>query len=210
MGRNIGSLGNRRGPVDLEFDYFGSTIRVHPQASDTVELEFLDVGRDIDLSMLENKSLEELDQSEQLAVLSEIGKAVRGGWLLIKDSLQSLIHEEDWPTYWKLARENGQQIRDLMSDMKYLTAKVVEAETGFPTQPPSVSAGGRESTPQRSADASSSDQDRALALLRGRSDLQEFVVMREENEAAKLAQQQVGSGTAASRLLAEAAKRNSN
>jgi hypothetical protein len=67
----------------------------------------------------------------------------------VKDSLQQLIHPEDWPTYWKLARENGQQIRDLMSDLKYITAKVVEAETGFPTRPPSGSAGGRETTPPK-------------------------------------------------------------
>jgi hypothetical protein len=208
MGKSIGSLGTKRGPVDLEFDYFGSTIRVHPQASDTVELEFLDVGRDIDLELLQDKSLEELDDDQKWAVLAEMGRAIRGGYLLVKDSLQQLIHPEDWPTYWKLARENGQQIRDLMSDLKYITAKVVEAETGFPTRLPSDSAGGREITPPKSGAGSSSDADKALALLRGRPDLQEFVVGREENEAARLAQQSTSSSTTAGRLLAAQAGRN--
>jgi hypothetical protein len=209
MGKNIGRLGRQREPVDLEFDYFGSTIRVHPQASDTVELEFLDVGRDMDLSLLEDKSLDDLDSDQKWAVMAEVGKAIRGGYLLVKDSLQQMIHPEDWPTYWKLARENGQQIRDLMADLKYISHVVVEAETGFPTPPPSGSAGGRETTPQKSAAGSSSDADRALVLLRGRPDLQEFVVLREENEKARKAlQEQAASGTAASRLLAVQAQRN--
>jgi hypothetical protein len=210
MGKSIGSLGTKRGPVDLEFDYFGSTIRVHPQASDTVELEFLDVGRDIDLELLQDKSLEELDDDQRWAVLAEMGRAIRGGYLLVKDSLQQLIHPEDWPTYWKLARENGQQIRDLMSDLKYITAKVVEAETGFPTRLPSGSAGGPVTMPPKSAADSSSDPDKALAVLRGRPDLQEFVVARQESQAEKSAAAQRGGGTAASRLLAEAANHSSN
>lgn len=209
MARSIGSLGRRREPVDLEFDYFGTTIRVHPKASDTVELEFLDIGRDIDLSLLEDKSLDQLDQQQQMAVVSEIGRAIRGGWLLVKDSLQQLIHEEDWPTYWKLARENGQQIRDLMADMKYIAAMVVEAETGFPTRQPSGLAGGQGTTPQRSAGGSSSDADKALAALRGRPDLQEFILAREESLAEKAAAaQSTAGGTAASRLLAAQASRN--
>ena len=208
MGRSIGSLGNQRGPVDLEFEYFGSTIRVHPQASDTVELEFLDVGRDIDLDLLQDKSLEELDDDQKWAVLAEMGRAIRGGYLLIKDSLQRVIHPDDWPTYWKLARENGQQIKDLMTDLKRVTAAVVEAETGFPTRQPSASAGGHVNTPQRSAVGSSLGPDKALVLLRGRPDLQEFVVAKEEAEAAKLAEQQRSTSTAASRLLAAAAERN--
>lgn len=208
MAKSIGSLGRRREPIDLEFDYFGTTIRVHPQASDTVELEFLDIGREIDLSLLEDKSLEELDNDQRWQVMAKMGEAIRGGYLLVKDSLRQLIHPEDWPKYWELARENGQQIRDLMADLKYITSKVVEAETGFPTQPPFGSAGGRETTPPKSAAGSSSDADRALAALRGRPDLQEFVLAREESLAERQKAAQNAGGTAASRLLAAQANRN--
>lgn len=208
MARSIGDLGVRREPVDLEFRYFGTVIRVHPAASDTVELEFLDVGRDINLDALQDTDLGQLDDDQAMAALAAMGQAVRAGYLLIKGSLQQVIHPDDWQTYWSLAKANGQRIADLMADLKRITAAVVEADTGFPTMPPSASAGGRESTPQRFAAASSSapgrpasDADKALAMLRGRPDLQEFVVMAQEAEADRIRQQNSGSETAAARLL---------
>lgn len=209
MGRSIGDLGVRRAPVDLEFGYFGATIRVHPAASDTVELEFLDAGRDIDIEALQNHDLDTLDDEQRFAVVSATVRAVRAGYLLVKGSLQQVIHPDDWQTYWRLARENGQRIADLMTDLKRITAAVVEADTGFPTLPPSASADGPESTPPRSAVASSSvggrpvsDADKALAMLRSRPDLQEFVVMQEEATGAKATSRAQGGATAASRLMA--------
>ena len=208
MARSIGDLGVRREPVDLEFRYFGSVIRVHPAASDTVELEFLDAGRDIDIDALQGKDLAELDLDEKLAAVSTIGKAVRAGYLLIKSSLQQVIHPDDWPTYWRLAHENGQRIADLMADLKRITVAVVEADTGFPTMPPSASADGPETTRQSYAGASSSaparrssDADKALQMLSARPDLQEFVVLQEEAEAAR-ARQKNAAGTAAARFAA--------
>jgi hypothetical protein len=208
MARSIGDLGVRREPVDLEFRYFGSVIRVHPAASDTVELEFLDAGRDIDINALQGKDLAELDLDEKLAAVSTIGKAVRAGYLLIKSSLQQVIHPDDWPTYWRLAHENGQRIADLMADLKRITVAVVEADTGFPTMPPSASADGPETTRQSYAGASSSeparhssDADKALQMLTSRPDLQEFIVLQEEAEAAK-ARQKNAAGTAAARFAA--------
>lgn len=211
MARSIGDLGVRRAPVDLEFGYFGTTIRVHPAASDTVELEFLDVGRDIDLDALRGKSLDDLESDEEkLATLSAMGRAIRGGYLLVKDSLRMVIHPDDWQTYWDLARENGQRIVDLMTDLKRITAAVVEADTGFPTLPPSASEGGPASTPPRSAAESFSaaarpvsDADKALRMLHGRPDLQEFIVLQEESLAAR-AKQGVSVSTAASRMMATA------
>jgi hypothetical protein len=208
MARSIGDLGVRREPVDLEFRYFGSVIRVHPAASDTVELEFLDAGRDIDIDALQGKDLAELDLDVKLAAVSTIGKAVRAGYLLIKSSLQQVIHPDDWPTYWRLAHENGQRIADLMADLKRITVAVVEADTGFPTMPPSASADGQGTTPQSYAGASSSeparrssDADKALQMLTSRPDLQEFIVLQEEAEAAK-ARQKNAAGTAAARFAA--------
>lgn len=208
MGRSIGDLGVRREPVDLEFGYFGATIRVHPAASDTVELEFLDIGRDIDLGALQDQDLDDLDR--QAEVVAAMGRAVRAGYMLIKDSLQQLIHPDDWDAYWRLARENGQRIGDLMADLKKITTAVIEADTGFPTRPPSGSDGGHESTPPRSAAGSSSaaarpasDADQALRMLRSRPDLQEFIVLQEETTAARAAQETIPDDrTAAQRLLA--------
>lgn len=219
MGRNIGELGTRREPLDLDFTYFGATIRVHPQASDTVELEFLDAGKDLDMSALEGVDLAKLDEAaaeEVIAAASAVSKAVTAGYRLVKGSLRRVIHPEDFDTYWKLAVENGQQIRDLMADLKFITAKVVEEETGFPSMQPSASQPGPEATPVRSADGSSSevaaalsDTDAALRLLRGRPDLQEFVVLAEEMTQAEQQQATETAGrpmTAAEKLLAAGAR----
>lgn len=213
MGRSIGQLGTRREPLDLDFTYFGATIRVHPHASDRVELEFLDAGRDVDFDALSGSNLAELDEAEAAKKLSTLSRALVRAHRLIKDSLREVVHPDDFDTYWRLARENGQQIVDLMADLKRITAAVVEAETGFPTTPPSASQPGPATTPAKSADGSSSeaaaalsDTDAALRLLRGRPDLQEFVVMAEEMTQAE--QQQKASEksgapmTAAEKLLA--------
>lgn len=216
MGRSIGQLGTRREPLDLDFTYFGATVRVHPQASDTVELEFLDAGKDLDLSALEGVDLAKLDETESekvIAAASAVSKAVAAGYRLIKGSLRRVIHPDDFDTYWRLAVENGQQIRDLMADLKRITAAVVEAETGFPTTPPSASQPGPATTPAKSADGSSSevaaalsDTDAALVLLRGRPDLQEFVVLAEEmvlaEEQQKAAEASGRPMTAAEKLIA--------
>lgn len=208
MGRSIGDLGVLRAPVDLEFRYFGAVIRVHPAASDTVELEFLDAGKDIDVEALQDQDLDTLDDEQRWATVAAMSKAVRAGYLLVKGSLRQVIHPDDWDTYWRLAREHGQRINDLMTDLKRITAAVVEADTGFPTTPPSASADGRRNTPRKSAAGSSSvagrpdsDADKALRMLRGRPDLQEFVIMQEEATAARLAKLST-PGTTASRLMA--------
>jgi hypothetical protein len=211
MGRSIGRLGVQREPVDLDFEYFGATIRVHPQASDTVELDFLDLGRDLDLTGLEDRDLKDLDDEQAMAAVTAMSRAVAAGYRLVKGSLQRVIHPDDWAAYWRLALDNGQRVNDLMRDLKAITAAVVEADTGFPTTPPSGSPDGPGSTPPRSGGGSSSaaapplsDADKALALLRGRPDLQEFVVLTEEKDQARLAEALAAptGQTAAQKLLA--------
>lgn len=209
MARSIGTLGVSRAPTDLDFDYFGATIRVHPDASDTVELEFMEVGKDIDLSDLQGKDVAELDEKTQ-AVLTRANRALVTGYGLVRSSLQQVIHPDDWDTFWQTARANRQRIGDLMTVLKRVTAAVVEADTGFPTLPPSGSPAGPESIPASSAAGSSwaaagqsSDADQALKMLRGRPDLQEFVVLQEEADTAKAAQPATnGRQTAAQKLLA--------
>lgn len=189
MGRNIGTLGQDREPLDLEFTYFGATIRVHPYATDAVEIEFLDAGRDLDLSELEDVDLSKVDALEpaqKAKLASTLGEVAAAGARALSDALRKLVHPDDWATYWRLGMEHGQQVRDRMADIKRITSAVVEATTDFPSGRPSGLPSGRAATPPGSAAGSSSpgmhpsDLEIALALERGRPDLQEFYLMEQE------------------------------
>ncbi len=191
MGRNIGTLGKARDPLDLEFTYFGSVIRVHPQATDAVELEFLQAGRDIDMSALEGVDLSKVDavEPEKLqAAIRAMGQAVAAGMLAVDTALRQLIHPEDFARYWRLGMEHGQQIRDRMADVKAITDAVVEATTDFPRGPRAGSPAGPATTGPGSGDGSPSpagppatELEQALALERGRPDIQEFYLMLAED-----------------------------
>jgi hypothetical protein len=186
---SLGSLGRRKQPVDLDFDWFGHTIRVAPTASDLVEIEFLGQASLIDL--------EAVDLNAQLdaQALAKMGAAAAAASNVAIGSVKKLIHPDDWATFWKAAVDNGQDLADLMEVQKAISAAVTEARSGFPTGRPSDSSDGPATTPESSAADSSSpaaptrslpaglsDADQTLAMLRGRPDLQEFVVMQEEAE----------------------------
>jgi hypothetical protein len=195
MGRHIGTLGRQREPLDLEFGYFGATIRVHPQATDAVELEFLRAADDVDMSALDGvdmSTVDAVDPERLQAALRALGRAQRAAHQAVLDALHQLIHPDDFAAYWRLGMEHGQQIRDRMADVRAITTAVVEATTDFPTGRPAGSQPGPATTPPGSGDASlspaapASDLDVALALERGRPDLQEFYVMQaEEREQAE-------------------------
>jgi hypothetical protein len=190
VSRSIGSLGRKREPLDLNFEYFGATIRVSPDASDVAELEFLEIARAADLDMrdLEGLSAAELEDDAKVQdVVRRTNQVIISTYGLIRDKLREMIHPDDFDTYWRLARENRQMVSDLMADMKAITASVVEASTGFPTTPPSDSPPTLASTLPSSGGGSSSapasDTAKALELRRGRPDLQEFFVLAEEQMA---------------------------
>jgi hypothetical protein len=187
VSRSIGTLGRKREPLDLEFDYFGTRIRVSPDASDVAELEFLEIARGANLDMrdLEGLSAAELeDEAKVQDVVRRTNQVIINTYGLIRDKLREMIHPEDFDAYWRLARENRQMVSDLMADMQAITASVVEASTGFPTMPPADSPPTLASTLQNSGGGSSSapasDTAKALELRRGRPDLQEFFVLAEE------------------------------
>ncbi|MBM0275093.1 hypothetical protein [Micromonospora tarensis] len=190
MGRSIGSLGRQRDPLDLEFDYFGQTVRIHPHATDAVELEFLQAGRDIDMSALDGVDLSQVDAmaaADQARLVRAMGQATAAAYRAVLDALRRLIHPDDWDTYWRLGMENGQQIRDRMSDIKAITTAVVESTTDFPTGRPAASPTGPETTPPAStadspSPAPASDLEVAMALERGRPDIQEFYLMQVEDK----------------------------
>lgn len=190
MGRSIGSLGRQRDPLDLEFDYFGSTLRVHPHATDGVELEFLEAGRDIDTSAFDGVDLAQVDSltpADQAKLVRAMGQATAAAYSTVLNALRRLIHPDDWDTYWRLGMEHGQQIRDRMADIKVITTAVVEETTDFPTGRPAASPTGPGGTPAASTGGSrsaapASELEMALAMERGRPDLQEFYVMQAEDK----------------------------
>ncbi|MEU2699585.1 hypothetical protein [Micromonospora aurantiaca (nom. illeg.)] len=190
MARSIGTLGRPRERLDLEFRYFDTVIRVHPAATDAVELEFLEAARGVDMSALEGIDTSQVDalNPEQMAkVASAMGRAVYASYRALLESLHQLIHPDDWETYWRVGMENGQTVTDRMRDMKALTRAVTEATTDFPTGPRSASPPGRATTPPGSGDGSpspapASDLEKALVLERGRPDIQEFYLMQAEAE----------------------------
>lgn len=168
---SIGRFGTKHAEVDLTFDYFDETIRVNPDASQLTIVEFL-------------------DQASQISQNDE----VLGARTVMK-LLHEIVHPDDFEGFWATAKRERQQTPELME----LAKAVMEAIAGFPTGQQSASPTGPSNTRPKSvvdlpsqdpptpnlSPASSSAADKALAMLRGRPDLQEFVVMNEEAERAK-------------------------
>lgn len=134
---HIGSFGTARPKVDATFDYFGTVIRVHPDASDLAYTEFLAIAKDI-----------EVDEEGQPVNAADNQRAAT----LLDDTLRGQIHPDDLATFMRIAKENRQQVMDLM----ILSQQVVAAVSGFPTGQPSDSSTGRVSDQQRSPGGSSS------------------------------------------------------
>ncbi|MGW3608939.1 hypothetical protein ACWD6N_03470 [Micromonospora sp. NPDC005163] len=200
-----------REPLDLEFDYFGETIRIHPQATDAVEMEFLRAGEEVDLSVFDGVDLSKVDavDPEKLAgAVKAMNQILRAGVQAALDALRQLIHPEDFDRYWRIGMQHGQQIRDRMTDIRAITTAVVEATTDFPTGRLAASPTGPGATPPGStagspSPAPASDLEVALALERGRPDIQEFYVMQAEDKA-RAAQEERENAARDKRQLATA------
>lgn len=163
---SLGSFGRRYDRVERDFDYFGETIRVNPDASKITLVEF----------MAEAGGVDQADE-------------VRAAQLIIR-TMREAVHPDDWDRFWTIAKRERQ---DPQEDLMPIAQAVLEAVTGFPTGPASGSTAGPATTSQRFTvdlpsqavpgpvlNAQPSTADKALAMLRGRPDLQEFVVKQEE------------------------------
>jgi hypothetical protein len=175
MSQHLGSFGTPRAAVDMTFDYFGETIRVHPHASDLALVDFMDQASGVDS--------ENVYQAMQTMV----------------EWLRQQIHPDDWDRFYAAAKGNGQQVGDLMHVAREITAAVA----GFPTGESSGSPAGsraerrRKKSGKKSKGGSSSPggnrphpysregtatdaelAQRALRLLPGRPDLQQVVADR--------------------------------
>ncbi|MDR7278936.1 hypothetical protein [Catenuloplanes atrovinosus] len=143
---SLGSFGRKREPLDLDFDFFGETIRVHPMSSDLVELDFLEKAQSLDLA--------DLDLTAELTPenMARMSQAARVAADMAMGSVRQIIHPDDWELFKATAIANGQNLQDLMEVQRGL----VEAIAGFPTGPSSGSSSGAETTgPKSAADSSS-------------------------------------------------------
>lgn len=183
MPRSLGSLGTPHEPVELTFDYFGVVIRVNENASDLDLVGF----------MLDAADVETVDENKAMQAVARY--------------LKGLIAEDEWDTFWRTAKAN----RQTMPDLLLLGERIVEAVSTVPTELPSDSVAGQQTTPSKSKAASSSRQARsnkdphAAAARRAlelvppeRADLKEFIVMAQETR--QTAQEAAGASTSASRM----------
>lgn len=123
MSVHIGTFGTPRPAVDAHFDYFGTTIRVHPDASDLAFTEFLAVAKDIQVD----------DDGQPIGAVDNQKAAA-----LLDDTLRGQIHPDDLDEFMRIAKANRQQTMDLM----VLSQGIVAAVSGFPTGQPSGSSAG--------------------------------------------------------------------
>lgn len=136
MSVHIGTFGTPRPAVDAHFDYFGTTIRVHPDASDLAFTEFLAVAKDIQVD----------DEGQPIGAVDNQRAAS-----LLDDTLRGQIHPDDLAEFMRIAKANRQNTMDLM----VLSQGIVAAVSGFPTgQQSASSAGPGGATPRLQAGSS--------------------------------------------------------
>lgn len=141
MSVHIGSFGTPRPAVEAHFDYFGTRIRVHPDASDLAFTEFLSIAKDI-----------KVDENGQPIGAADNQRAA----MLLDDTLRGQIHPDDLEEFMRIAKANRQNTMDLM----VLSQGIVAAVAGFPTGPQSASSAGPNGDTQRLPGGSSSRADR--------------------------------------------------
>lgn len=149
----IGSFGAGRDPAPADeehtVEWFGVDIRVDPDgATDLAYLDFMEQAMNVD------------EHDPKAATI-------------VKTYLREIIHDDDFDTFWSLARKNRQTVQDLM----VVVAEIVSFFSGRPPRPSSDSQSGQSPTAARSKDGSYSQ---AIEHLSGRPDLQNVVVMAAE------------------------------
>jgi hypothetical protein len=165
---SLGKRGTQRDAVDLDFDYFGVTIRVHPDATDLDVADLMESAGDMDLD----------DEEGAREVMGSMSRFMRGQ-----------IHPDDRELFWRTAKANRQQLKDIIDVARTITQAVAELASGFPTGQPSGSPSTTANTSKKSRGGTSSEAraerrraaaatsrgrratDEAMGLLEGRPDL---------------------------------------
>jgi len=158
VSKHLGDFGTPKPVADANtFGWFGTTMRVRPGVS-LIMVDFIDMAAEID---------EDDPKVKQFVV----------------DMLKKIVVDDDWVQFWGLAKDNGQEIPDLLRLMNALTEAGVEADTSRPTQRRSGSSPGRRGTGRKSK-ANSSEQVSRQLVKRGRADLAEVIQMSAREEQA--------------------------
>lgn len=202
---SLGTFGVVRPPLELDFDWFGATIRVDPRASDLSFTEFMSVADGITLPDFDDVD-DDNPTAEQLQQMAAAVNAMTAVTKALQRMLRDQIHPQDWDTFWRLAKENGQQNSDLLAVSKALSQEITEYAAGFPTGQPSdspatpprmskKSSGGSSTAGRRQRQLTSKSaatqhrhrvQDDAAKLLAGRPDLRLALwQQRQEQDAAE-------------------------
>lgn len=125
-------LGDLSGPVYeplvFSFAYFGETIRVHPELSETTVVDLYVRAADV-----------EIDDGAN----DKFGEQLVKGAREQQEYIRAHIHPEDFDRFWALAKKHRQKIGDLMVLSLRLVAAMAERD---PTSPPSASSDGRPGT----------------------------------------------------------------
>ncbi len=123
---SLGDLGVAKPKVADSFGWFGTEIRINPNLTDLVLMDFAEKASEID----------------------ENSPEVLG---FVKMQMRLVIHTEDFDAFWSAALENGQDSSDLMLVMK----TIVETTAQRPTRLPAGSSAGQPRTVVTSPDVSS-------------------------------------------------------
>jgi hypothetical protein len=146
---HLPAMGTARAPVDMDFPWFGVSIRVAPNAGNPLLL--LGFAR----------RAEKIDSVDDVSSM-----------LIVMDFLKGLVHSEDWDEFMRVAVANNQQTMDLLEVAKVIVVEVAR----FPTGRQSDSPDGPPSTTTRSgADPYSAAVVTTMDKLKGRGDLKLIV-----------------------------------
>lgn len=108
-------------PIIATFGYFGRRFRVNPNLTETMVVDLLEAGSDV-----------EVNDPRQL--------------LAAKDYVRDHLHPEDFDDFWETAVDNRQGIQQVIR----VCWRLLEQITERPTTPPSDSSDGRLDTPTSS------------------------------------------------------------
>lgn len=126
---SLGSFGTPRDALDINFDYFGTMVRVNPDLSGVSLIDFM-------------REATGLDQGDP-DIKAVVGAA--------DSMLHYIVHPDDFDAFWAVAKSQRQTLEDLTDLMQQL----IEAVTEVPTERPSTSSDGPLSTEPSSSDVSS-------------------------------------------------------
>jgi hypothetical protein len=133
-------------PVNMTFTYFGSTIRVNPDLTETMLLDLYASAADADV---EDGDLER-----------PMGDQLTRGAKEQKDYIRAHIHPDDFDTFWDLAKRHRQALGDLITLTLRLVGMIAQRD---PTSPPSDSSDGRPDISQNSPSGASNPDGGASA-----------------------------------------------